>query len=179
MCLLALLRRGVCETWRVCVFSKTLQSPDEVVRAAAVRAFPLLLHHLGNSHHNLIGSALLYAHGRQPFMILLCFLFHFVHVVHFTVCSPRLEDSSEQVKKELARIIGQLSCIQSQLSQLSETHAESTRPPQILCHQLSLAAEHAGNTCPSLRATVVRPFLPLLKKQAPSSVKQGTLGFIV
>lgn len=60
--LLALLRCGVCETWRVCVFSKTLQSPDEAVRAAAVRAFPLLLHHLGKTHHSLIGTTLLYAH---------------------------------------------------------------------------------------------------------------------
>lgn len=59
--LLALLRHGVCEPWRVSVFSKTLQSPDEVVRAASVRAFPLLLHHLGNTHHNLISTALLYA----------------------------------------------------------------------------------------------------------------------
>ncbi|XP_049452852.1 serine/threonine-protein kinase ATR [Epinephelus fuscoguttatus] len=145
--LLALLRRGVCETWRVCVFSKTLQSPDEVARAAAVRAFPLLLHHLGKSHHNLISTALL----------------------------PRLEDSSEQVKKELARVIGQLSCIQSELSQLSDTHTESTHPSERLCHQLSLAAEHAGNSPPSLRASVVRPFLPLLKQQAPSSVKQAFL----
>ncbi|XP_033469705.1 serine/threonine-protein kinase ATR [Epinephelus lanceolatus] len=145
--LLALLRRGVCEMWRVCVFSKTLQSPDEVVRAAAVRAFPLLLHHLGKSHHNLISTALL----------------------------PRLEDSSEQVKKELARVIGHLSCIQSELSQLSDTHTESTHPSERLCHQLSLAAEHAGNSPPSLRASVVRPFLPLLKQQAPSSVKQAFL----
>ncbi|XP_044022250.1 serine/threonine-protein kinase ATR [Siniperca chuatsi] len=145
--LLALLRRGVCETWRVCVFSKTLQSPDEVVRAAAVRAFPLLLHHLGNTHHNLISSTLL----------------------------SRLEDTSEQVKKELARIIGQLSCIQSELSQLSDTRTQSTRLPEILCHQLSLATEHAGNTFPSLRATVVRPFLPLLRQQAPSIVKQAFL----
>ncbi|XP_049917731.1 serine/threonine-protein kinase ATR [Epinephelus moara] len=145
--LLALLRRGVCETWRVCVFSKTLQSPDEVVRAAAVRAFPLLLHHLGKSHHSLISTALL----------------------------PRLEDSSEQVKKELARVIGQLSCIQSELSQLSDTRTESTHPSERLCHQLSLAAEHAGSSPPCLRASVVRPFLPLLKQQAPSSVKQAFL----
>lgn len=60
--LLALLHRGVCETWRVFVLSKALQSPEESVRAAAVRAFPLLLHHLGNKHHGLIGTTLLYAH---------------------------------------------------------------------------------------------------------------------
>ncbi|KAM8736458.1 serine/threonine-protein kinase ATR isoform 1-T1 [Acanthopagrus schlegelii] len=145
--LLALLRPGVCVTWRVCVFSKTLQSADEVVRAAAVGAFPLLLHHLGKKHHNLIGTTLL----------------------------SRLEDSSEKVKTELARIVGQLSCIQSGLSQLRDTRAEFSRPPKILCHQISLAAEHAGNTSPSLKANIVKPFLPLLRKQAPSSVKQAFL----
>ncbi|KAK5917220.1 hypothetical protein CgunFtcFv8_012127 [Champsocephalus gunnari] len=145
--LLALVRRGVCDTWRVHVFSMTLQSQDEVVRAEAVRAFPLLLHHLGSSHHNLINTTLL----------------------------PRLEDSSETVKKELARIIGHLSCIQSDLSQLSDTQTKSTPAPEILCRTLSLAAEHAGNSLPSLQATVVKPFLPLLKPQAPSSVKQAFL----
>lgn len=64
--LLAILRRGVCEKWRVCVLSKALQSVDEVVRAAAVRAFPLLLHHLGNTHHNLISTTLLYVDTKIP-----------------------------------------------------------------------------------------------------------------
>lgn len=90
-----------------------------------------------------------------------------------TVCSPRMEDGSERVKKELARIVGQLSCIQSEVSQLSASHTVSARTPEILCHRLSLAAEHSGKTFPSLGATVVRPFLPLLEQQAPSSGKQG------
>ncbi|KAM7403386.1 hypothetical protein PAMA_004031 [Pampus argenteus] len=145
--LLALLHRGVCEKWRVRLFSKAMQSKDEIVRAAAVRAFPLLLHHLGNEHHNLISTTLL----------------------------PALEDGSEQVKKELARIVGQLSCIQSELSKLSDNYTEATRPPEILCRRLSLATEHAGITVPSLRASVVKPFLPLLKQQAPSTVKQAFL----
>ncbi|XP_074547648.1 serine/threonine-protein kinase ATR [Halichoeres trimaculatus] len=141
--LLALLPCGVYETWRESVFSKSLQSPHEVVRAMVVRAFPLLLHHLRKSQHDLIGTALL----------------------------SRLEDASELVKKELASIIGQLSCIQSELSQLSV----SSHCPKMLCHQLSLAAKHDGNTCPSLRASFVRPFLPLLGQQAPSVVKQAFL----
>uniref|UniRef100_A0A8D3CTB5 Serine/threonine-protein kinase ATR n=1 Tax=Scophthalmus maximus TaxID=52904 RepID=A0A8D3CTB5_SCOMX len=145
--LLAVLPRGVCDKWRVCVFSKALQSPEEVVRAAAVRASPLLLHHLGNTHHSLISSTLLSC----------------------------LEDGSEKVKKELAGIVGQLSCIQAELSLLSDTPAESNSLPRILCLRLSLTAEHAGNACPSLRATVVTPFLPLLRQQAPSSVKQALL----
>uniref|UniRef100_A0A7N8WRQ2 Serine/threonine-protein kinase ATR n=1 Tax=Mastacembelus armatus TaxID=205130 RepID=A0A7N8WRQ2_9TELE len=145
--LLALLHRGVCEMWRVCVFSKALQSTDEVVRAAAVRAFPRLLHHLGNTHHSLISTTLL----------------------------SRLEDSSVQVKKELARIIGQLSCIQSELSHLTVNYTESISPPKILCLHLGLAAEHAGNTAPSLRASVVKPFLQLLRQQEPSIIKQAFL----
>uniref|UniRef100_A0A3P8SXK1 Serine/threonine-protein kinase ATR n=1 Tax=Amphiprion percula TaxID=161767 RepID=A0A3P8SXK1_AMPPE len=136
----AFLHRGVCETWRVFVFSKALDSQDEYVRAAAVRVFPLLLHQLGNNHHN-----------------------------------SRLEDSSEQVKKELARIIGQLSCIQSELSKLSDVHTESTCLPKILCLRQSLATEHAGKAVPSLRTSVVKPFLPLLGPEAPSSVKQAFL----
>uniref|UniRef100_A0A669BAQ8 Serine/threonine-protein kinase ATR n=1 Tax=Oreochromis niloticus TaxID=8128 RepID=A0A669BAQ8_ORENI len=145
--LLAFLHGGVCETWRVCVFSKALQSQEEVVRVAAVKAFPLLLHHLGNMHYNLIGTTLL----------------------------SKLEDSSEQVKKELARIIGQLSCLQSELSSLNNIHTDSTGLPKILCLSCSLEADHAGKAVPSLRASVVRPFLPLLRPQAPSTVKQAFL----
>ncbi|XP_028995716.2 LOW QUALITY PROTEIN: serine/threonine-protein kinase ATR [Betta splendens] len=145
--LLAHLHRCVCETWRVFVFSKALESLDEVVRAAAVRAFPLLLHHLGSTHHNLISTVLL----------------------------PRLEDSSVQVKKELARIVGDLSCIQSDLSHLSVSHTESTHVHKLLCLRLSLANEHAGKISPSLKTSVIRPFLPLLRQQEHSSVKQAFL----
>lgn len=173
--LLALLRHGVCETWRACVFSKTLQSPDEVVRAAAVGAFPLLLHHLGNTHHSLISTALLYV-GLYEFTLTVN-LHHCVDCLRLTKCSSRLEDSSELVKKELARIVGQLSCVRSELSQLSDAHKEST--PEILCHTLCLASEHAGNTSLPLRASFVEPFLPLLRKQVPSSVKQGISCFFV
>lgn len=84
-----------------------------------------------------------------------------------------LQDSSEQVKKELARIVGQLSCIQSDLSKLTNTHTEASRPSEMLCCHLSLAAEHTGNVVPSLRASVVKPFLPLLTQQTPSTVKLG------
>uniref|UniRef100_A0A3B4Z4L9 Serine/threonine-protein kinase ATR n=1 Tax=Stegastes partitus TaxID=144197 RepID=A0A3B4Z4L9_9TELE len=136
----AFLHRRVCEPWRVFVFSKALESQDEGVRAAAVRAFPILLHHLGNAHHKLIGK-----------------------------------DGSEQVKKELARTIGQLSCIQSELSKLSDVHMGSTCLPKILCLRRSLATEHSGKAAPSLRASIVKPFLSLLRPEAPSSVKQAFL----
>uniref|UniRef100_A0A672JHL5 Serine/threonine-protein kinase ATR n=1 Tax=Salarias fasciatus TaxID=181472 RepID=A0A672JHL5_SALFA len=73
--LLAYLHRGVCETWRASVFSKALQSEDEVVRAAAVRVVPVLLHHVGKSHHNLISTSLLYVTPRVHQISLQCRLF--------------------------------------------------------------------------------------------------------
>ncbi|XP_068194787.1 serine/threonine-protein kinase ATR [Antennarius striatus] len=144
--LLARLGGGVCEAWRACVFSKALQSSDEAVRAAAVRALPLLLHHLERKHHHHINKTLL----------------------------ARMDDPSDRVKTELAGIIGHMFCIQSERSQLTETHTESGCHPKLLCHRFGLAAEHAGNTPPPLKATVVTPFLPLLQ-QAASCVKHAFL----
>lgn len=70
--LLALLPGGVCEAWRSLLFTKALQSPEEAVRAATVKAFPLLLHHLGTAHQGLIGTTLLYVNvgGKK---VLVCF----------------------------------------------------------------------------------------------------------
>lgn len=145
--LMALLHQGICETWRSLVFSIALKSPEDSVRAAAVRAFPLLLHHLGRTHHNLISSTLLL----------------------------RLEDSAVQVKQELARVIGHLSCIQSEASELSDTKTKSYSPFSIACHRLSLATNHKETTAALLKASFVRPFLPLIQQQAPSCIKLAFL----
>uniref|UniRef100_A0A7N8X5H1 Serine/threonine-protein kinase ATR n=1 Tax=Mastacembelus armatus TaxID=205130 RepID=A0A7N8X5H1_9TELE len=106
------------------------------------------------------------------FIVQFIFYSYFSNSINY---SSRLEDSSVQVKKELARIIGQLSCIQSELSHLTVNYTESISPPKILCLHLGLAAEHAGNTAPSLRASVVKPFLQLLRQQEPSIIKQAFL----
>nr|XP_061780459.1 serine/threonine-protein kinase ATR-like [Nerophis lumbriciformis] len=143
--LLARLRPAACQAWRACVFSAALQGRDEAVRAAAVRAFPLLLHHLGKAHLDLMASTL----------------------------HPSLEDTSEEVKRELGRIVGQLSCIQSGLSLLADV--QSAGPGELVCVRLALAEEHAGNALPSLKASFVKPFLPLLQPQAASSVKTAFL----
>ncbi|KAJ3613478.1 hypothetical protein NHX12_019727 [Muraenolepis orangiensis] len=124
-----------------------LKGPDQAVRASAVRALPLLLHQLGSTHHQQLTTALL----------------------------SRLEDSSEQVREELARTLGQLTCIQSQCSQLAARQAWSppAPPPRILCSLVGLAAEHAGRPAASLEASVMRPYLPLLAPQSPSGVKKA------
>lgn len=143
--LLAVLGQGVCENWRASVFSNALRSQEEPVRAAAVKAFPLLLHNLGSTHWNLINIPLL------------------------------LKDDSVQVQQQLAKIIGDLSCIHSEVSELSDTQTDTSCSPAIVCHRLSLATKHKVNTVAFLKASFVRPFLLLLRQQAPSSVKLAFL----
>ncbi|MEQ2307392.1 hypothetical protein AMECASPLE_017722, partial [Ameca splendens] len=145
--LLAFLRPGMCESWRVCIFTNALRSQDEAVRARTIKVFPVLLHHLGPSHRNLISSALL----------------------------SLLEDKSEQVKVELARIVGQLSCIQSELSKLCDSNEDSMCLPKVLCLRWSLVTEHAENKVPSLKASIIKPFLTLFRPQAASCVKLAFL----
>lgn len=84
---------------------------------------------------------------------------------------PRLKDGSEQVRRELAGIVDQLSCLRSESSQLTVT----PDAPEILCHKLRLTSEHAGSSPANLKCSFLKPFLQLLKVEAPSSVKQGTL----
>ncbi|XP_014835118.1 PREDICTED: serine/threonine-protein kinase ATR isoform X1 [Poecilia mexicana] len=145
--LLAFLRRGVCDGWRVCIFGNALRSQGEAVRATAVEVFPILLHQLGPSHHDLISTALL----------------------------SLLEDESERVKVALARIVGHLSCVQSELSKLCDSNVAGTCRPRVLCLRWSLAAQHTGNKAPSLKAAVVKPFIALLRPQAASCVKLAFL----
>ncbi|XP_055785850.1 serine/threonine-protein kinase ATR isoform X2 [Salvelinus fontinalis] len=144
--LLSLLRGDVCVSWRVSVCSQALESPHEVVRASAVRSFPLLLHHVGHTHHNL---------------------------THTTLMSV-LEDSSEQVRAELAGISGQLTCVLSGSSKLNVNHKEPLPLPMILCSRLGLAAEHAGKGTP-IGASVIKPVLPLLRPSSSSVAKRAFL----
>ena len=99
----------------------------------------------------------------------------FIQRVSLCNVRSKLEDSSEQVREELARTLGQLTCIQSHCSKLAAICAASPQAPptRILCSRLGLAAEHAGKTEASLPASVIRPYLPLLGGQSPSGVKQG------
>ncbi|XP_012731184.2 serine/threonine-protein kinase ATR [Fundulus heteroclitus] len=145
--LLAFLQRGVCESWRVRISTNALRSQSEAVRATAVRVFPVLLHRLGPSHRGLISTTLL----------------------------PLLADQSEQVKVELARSVGQLTCIQSELSKLCDSAVKSAFLPEVLCLRWSLVTEHPGNKAPALEASVVKPFLTLLSPQAASCVKLAFL----
>ncbi|XP_049596564.1 serine/threonine-protein kinase ATR [Syngnathus scovelli] len=145
--LLARLHGGVCVAWRAFVFSAALRGHDEALKVAAIRALPLLLRHVEASRHDLITTTALY---------------------------PRLEDGSENVLRELAGIVGHLSCVQSGLS-LLRVRDNADHPEELVCLGLFLTTEHPGGPPPTLTASFVKPFLPLLGPQAPSSVKQAFL----
>lgn len=91
----------------------------------------------------------------------------------FLCCRSLLEDESEQVKVALARIVGHLSCVQSELSKLCNSDVEASCHSKVLCLRWILAAQHAGNKAPSLKAAIVKPFIALLRPQAASCVKLG------
>uniref|UniRef100_M4A4B4 Serine/threonine-protein kinase ATR n=1 Tax=Xiphophorus maculatus TaxID=8083 RepID=M4A4B4_XIPMA len=119
--------------------------------------------------------------GTSPFSLLLPLWFLLPLVVYFVVlfiflcCRSLLEDESEQVKVALARIVGHLSCVQSELSKLCDSDVEATCHSKVLCLRWILAAQHAGNKAPSLKAAVVKPFIALLRPQAASCVKLAFL----
>uniref|UniRef100_A0AAY5KMV7 Serine/threonine-protein kinase ATR n=1 Tax=Esox lucius TaxID=8010 RepID=A0AAY5KMV7_ESOLU len=131
--LLSLLRGNVCESWRVCVFSRALESEHEVVRASCV-----------------------------------C-------VCVFTcICRRILEDTSEQVRAELASISGHLTCVLSGTSKITVNHAEPLPLPTILCSRLGLVAEHIEKPTP-IGASIIKPLLPLLQSSCSSSAKRAFL----
>ncbi|KAG5847372.1 hypothetical protein ANANG_G00125340 [Anguilla anguilla] len=147
--LLSLLPKKTCPDWRSSVYRWALQSPSEAVRASAVRGFPNLLHHLGVKSYSLIHEVLL----------------------------NKLQDSSVQVKTELAGITGQLACCLAENSQLSVPRDETGPPGAFLCTRLSVSAVHQGKAT-AIGASIFTPFLALLRPDADSAVKLAFIGNI-
>uniref|UniRef100_A0A671M5G3 Serine/threonine-protein kinase ATR n=1 Tax=Sinocyclocheilus anshuiensis TaxID=1608454 RepID=A0A671M5G3_9TELE len=141
--LLALLSKSVCGDWRSSVYRWALQSNSESERASAVRGFPLLLHNLGVKSYSLIHEVLL----------------------------NRLQDSSTEVKIELAGITGQLACCLSESSQL-QFPQDMMPSHELLCVGLSISDSHPSQTS-SIGASILTPFLLLLKSVEDKKVKQA------
>uniref|UniRef100_A0A8B9RAG0 Serine/threonine-protein kinase ATR n=1 Tax=Astyanax mexicanus TaxID=7994 RepID=A0A8B9RAG0_ASTMX len=140
--LLSVLPAAVCWEWRLAVYRWALQSAVESERRGAVRAFPLLLHRLGVKSYSLIHDVLL----------------------------TRLQDSSPQVKAELAGITGSLLCCLSESSQLCLS--EITPPPDFLCGRVRISDAHSGHPT-TIGASILRPFLQLLKPSQEQQVKHA------
>ncbi|XP_072524827.1 serine/threonine-protein kinase ATR [Salminus brasiliensis] len=141
--LLALLPKQTCSEWRSAVFRWALQSQTETERSSAVRGFPLLLHRLGVKYYSLIHDALL----------------------------TRLRDTSPQVKMELAGITGSLLCCLSESSQLRISE-EIRPPPGFLCEWVRVSDAHSGRPT-TVGASILTPFLQLLKPSEEQEVKQA------
>uniref|UniRef100_A0A672LL11 Serine/threonine-protein kinase ATR n=1 Tax=Sinocyclocheilus grahami TaxID=75366 RepID=A0A672LL11_SINGR len=141
--LLALLSKSVCGDWRSSVYRWALQSNSESERASAVRGFPLLLHNLGVKSYSLIHEVLL----------------------------NRLQDSSTEVKIELAGITGQLACCLSESSQL-QFPQDMMPSHELLCVGLSISDSHPSQTS-SIGASIIPSFLLLLKSVEDKKVKQA------
>ncbi|KAI4897685.1 hypothetical protein NFI96_015723 [Prochilodus magdalenae] len=141
--LLGLLPKQVCPEWRSAVFRWALQSQSVMERCSAVRGFPLLLHRLGVKSHSLIHDVLL----------------------------TRLQDTSSQVKMELASITGSLLCCLSESSQLRLSE-ENKASSGFLCARVSVSGPHSGRPT-TIGASILTPFLQLLKPSEEPKVKQA------
>ncbi|XP_066508582.1 serine/threonine-protein kinase ATR-like [Hoplias malabaricus] len=140
--LLALLPGQCCAEWRLAVYRYSLQSLSETERCSAVRGFPLLLHRLGAKSHTLIHSILL----------------------------TRLQDTSPQVKMELAGITGSLFCC---LSESSELRISQSKPSsEFLCARIGVSEVHSS--CPkTISVSILTPFLQLLQHRQEPNVKEA------
>ncbi|XP_076149495.1 serine/threonine-protein kinase ATR isoform X1 [Alosa pseudoharengus] len=141
--LMSLLPKKVCPDWRSSVYRWALHSINEEVRAETVRGFPILLHNLGVKSYGLIHEVLL----------------------------NRLQDSSSLVKVRLAGISGHLVCCLSENSRL-QLLEKSVMSSKYLCVHFTMANTHSDGTT-TIGASILTPFLILLKPQEDSPVKQA------
>uniref|UniRef100_A0A8C1FGI4 Serine/threonine-protein kinase ATR n=1 Tax=Cyprinus carpio carpio TaxID=630221 RepID=A0A8C1FGI4_CYPCA len=89
----------------------------------------------------------------------------------FPLLLSRLQDSSTEVKIELAGITGQLACCLSESSQLQ--FPQDTVPShELLCAGLSISDSHPSLNS-SIGASILTPFLLLLKSEEDKKVKQA------
>ncbi|XP_042558922.1 serine/threonine-protein kinase ATR [Clupea harengus] len=141
--LMALLPKKVFPDWRSAVYRWALHSMNEQVRAETVRGFPILLHNLGVKSYCLIHEVLL----------------------------SRLEDSSPFVKVRLAGISGHLVCCLAENSRV-QLLEKSIISSEYLCSNFTLGDTHSDRST-TIGASILKPFLTLLKPQEDSAVKRA------
>ncbi|XP_075426221.1 serine/threonine-protein kinase ATR isoform X3 [Ascaphus truei] len=143
--LLALFPRTIHPDWRLAVYHWALNSPHEIVRARSVKGFPILLHHVCQQ-----------TYGPVPQVLL-----------------DHLSDDSEMVQREFASILGMLACGLSSGFELRNAPIEPSAEcggVDILCSRLTVTSLPRDG--PSvIDASVFKPFISLLGKSIPSSVK--------
>ncbi|XP_072111125.1 serine/threonine-protein kinase ATR isoform X1 [Mobula birostris] len=143
--LLSMLNKEICPDWRAAIYRWSLQSPIEVIRAATVKGFPMLLHYLGAKSYSLIDEVLI----------------------------NKLQDNSILVHEEFASNVGKIACVLSGKSELLLPKYDSLSPSEdydLLCGNISIGGDCAL-TGPVVGPSVFIPFLVLIEKTMPASVK--------
>uniref|UniRef100_A0A8C5MNU7 Serine/threonine-protein kinase ATR n=1 Tax=Leptobrachium leishanense TaxID=445787 RepID=A0A8C5MNU7_9ANUR len=140
--LLSLFPKNTCPDWRLAVYQQSLDSPHDIIRAQCVKGFPVLLHNVGHCSNSSIHQILI----------------------------DHLNDESELVKKEFASAVGKIACGVTGSFELENLPLESAAEHPLLCSNLRMIPvlpQEASLAC----ASIFKPFLSLLKRSAPSSVK--------
>ncbi|XP_060690494.1 serine/threonine-protein kinase ATR [Hemiscyllium ocellatum] len=149
--LLSLLHE-ICPEWRTAIHRWSLQSSSDVTCAGSVRGFPVLLHYLGVKSHSLIEELLLNI----------------------------LQEESNLIREELANNVGKLICVLSSKSELllpTNDLPLTNADCELLCHNISVRSECtlAG---PTVEPSILIPFLVLIQKSMPASVKRAFISNI-
>ncbi|GCC38565.1 hypothetical protein chiPu_0017080 [Chiloscyllium punctatum] len=149
--LLSLLHE-ICPEWRTAIHRWSLQSSSDVTCAGSVRGFPVLLHYLGVKSHSFIEELLL----------------------------NKLQDESNLIREELANNVGKLICVLSSKSELllpTNDLPLTNTDCELLCHNISVRSECtlAG---PTVEPSILIPFLVLIQKSMPASVKRAFISNI-
>ncbi|XP_075058037.1 serine/threonine-protein kinase ATR [Mixophyes fleayi] len=141
--LLSLFTKLIIPDWRLAVYQWSLESPHEIVRASCVKGFPILKHYVNQEACSPIPKTLL----------------------------DHLNDDSELVRTEFAKSISKLAC---GLTIGFEVYNSAKVPPTecgLLCSNLRVALLPPSGH--GIGASVFKPFLSLLNRRMPSSVKMA------
>ncbi|XP_053315671.1 serine/threonine-protein kinase ATR [Spea bombifrons] len=142
--LLSLFPNTIIPEWRLAVYHWALESPNDMVRAYCIKGFPILLRHVGQQ-----------IYGPIPEIFL-----------------EHLDDESELVKREFAGAIGKLACGLACGFDLKNSPVEPSAECDLLCGSLRvmiLPTPEPSRVC----ASAFKPFLSLLDRSTPSSVKMA------
>ncbi|KAM4771138.1 serine/threonine-protein kinase ATR [Rhinophrynus dorsalis] len=142
--LLSLFPNTIIPDWRLAVYHWALDSPHEIVRAQCIKGFPVLLHYVSQQ-----------GYGPIPKIVI-----------------DHLNDDSELVKKEFANGLGKFASGLANGFELRTSSTEPTDESDLLCSSLKVICLPPSGS-PGITASTFIPFLSLLDRSMPCSVKMA------
>ncbi|XP_075124962.1 serine/threonine-protein kinase ATR [Leptodactylus fuscus] len=144
--LLSLFPKHIMADWRLAVYHWSLGSQHEIVRASCIKGFPILKQHSNQEAFSLVPKALL----------------------------ELLNDNSELVRKKLAQAMTKLACGITIGFEQQDSGIGLAIDSALLCCRLRLNLIPVSGLS-SASAAFYKPFLLLLERSMPSSVKMAFL----